>query len=248
MRNLARRRPLAVFFGLAFLLTWALIPLVSVSVGFGLIALFGPAAAAVITAKLIGPDATTDLRLRTTRWRVAPQWYVVAIGLPVAVSALASLIEQWFGAAGPIRAQPISALGMVVFILVFGEELGWRGFALPRLVERFGPWVASAAVGAIWGLWHLPLFFVRGMPQYGTSFPAFVLYTVGLSVLLTGFAQRTAGSLVIATVFHGAVNTFGLVNAAAEPALRGWVNALCYGIAAAVIGSGMIGRRSGSAP
>jgi len=76
-----------------------------------------------------------------------------------------------------------------------------------------------------------------GMPQFGSPFPAFTGYTMGLSVILTFLAQRTRGSVVIATMFHGAVNTIGLVNTAAGAELRGWSNALCFGVVALVLGA-----------
>ena len=133
-------------------------------------------------------------------------------------------------------------LEVIVFVLVAGEEIGWRSFALPHLLSRHGPWTASAIVGLLWAFWHLPLFSMEGMPQSRTPLLSYVPYVVALSVILTALAQQTAGSIIIATLFHGAVNTFGIVNAAAGADQRGWGNALSYGIAALVIG--LISRRS----
>jgi membrane protease YdiL (CAAX protease family) len=122
-------------------------------------------------------------------------------------------------------------------VLVVGEEIGWRGFALPHLLATRKPWEASTIIGVLWGLWHLPLFFVAGMPQFGHPIVPFIGYTIALSVILTVLAQRTAGSVIVATLFHGSVNTLGVVNAAASPTLRGWVNAAAYGVVAVVVGT-----------
>jgi membrane protease YdiL (CAAX protease family) len=96
-----------------------------------------------------------------------------------------------------------------------GEELGWRGFALPRLQRQTNAFDASILLGLIWGLWHLPLYFVSGTGQSemladGTS-PAFAIggfigWTIGLSVLFTWLFNQTGGSLIVVILFHAAVN------------------------------------------
>jgi membrane protease YdiL (CAAX protease family) len=232
----ARRFPLLIYFALAYVFTWSLLPRARTSTVVALIALCGPAAAAFSTAALGGRDMLQDLRKRVLAWRVPLFWYALALLLPLAISALRTAIESLWGAPGPIAVQPITALAMTVFVLVAGEEVGWRGFALPRLLVRFGPWYASLLVGLLWSLWHLPLFYMAGMPQHGMPFPPYVAYVIGLSILLTWLAQCTLGSVIIATLFHGAVNTFGLTNAGADSTLRAWGNALAYGVVALGLG------------
>jgi CAAX protease family protein len=249
MTGWARRWPLATFVVLAFAFTWALLPLARTTVIASLAALLGPAVAALITAALCGGEQRRDLIERITRWRVPIRWYAAALLLPLPISALRSAIEYMAGARGPIQLQPISGLGLVVFVLVAGEEVGWRGFALPRLLARSGPWTASATVALMWALWHLPLFYMPGMPQYGTPFLSYLPYLAGLSVILTALAQATRGSVIIATLFHGAVNTFGVVNEGAGTALRGWSSAASYGLAALAIAAvAWRGGRNASAP
>ena len=237
MTNWARRHPLTTFFVLAFLFTWALLPLARASLAVSLVALWGPAVAAAITARASGRHDFMDLRRRVTSWRAPIGWYLAAVLLPLPITALRSAIESLAGAEGAIRLQPVSALNLIVFVLVAGEEIGWRGFALPRLLSRSGACGASTILGLLWALWHLPLFFMPGMPQYGTPFLSYVPYLIALSFILTMLARPTAGSVIIATLFHGAVNTFGIVNTGASAAQRGWGNALSYGIAALVIGT-----------
>jgi membrane protease YdiL (CAAX protease family) len=236
IRTIARRAPLVVYFGLAFALTWALLPLAHVSLAFAMLALFGPAAAAFLTAGLLGKADLADLKARVTRWRVPLRWYAAALLLPLMTSAVASALEYAAGARSPLSLQPVSPVGLVLFVLVLGEEIGWRGFALPRLLARSGPWRASLLLGAVWALWHLPLFSLAGMPQFGHPFGPYVAYTVGLSLVLTFLALPTQGSVVVATVFHGAVNTLVVVNGAATPTLRGWGNAAAWTLAGLALG------------
>lgn len=236
LARMARRSPLATYLLITFGFTWVLLPFARTSIPVSLAALFGPAIGAWITAMLCGDESRRDLRERTLRWRMPARWYAAAALLPVPISAFASGLEYLLGAHGAVGFQPISALSLLVFTLVIGEEIGWRGFALPRLLERFGPWSASVVLGLAWALWHLPLFFMTSMPQHGRPFSAFAIYTIALSALLTYFAQSTRGSVIIATLFHGVVNTFVVENTAASPALRGWGNAAAYGLAAMIIG------------
>jgi membrane protease YdiL (CAAX protease family) len=252
MIAVVRRWPLAAFFGLTFAFTWSLLPLARASIAASLVALWGPAVAALVTAALVGGAEFRALLGRSVHWRVPMRWYLVALLAPVVISALASALEYVAGARGPIRPLPISPLQVVVFVLVVGEEIGWRGYALPILRIRHGPWRASVVLGLAWALWHLPLFYLPEMPQYGSPFVPFIGYTIALSILLTLLAERTGGSVIVATLFHGAVNTLGVVNAATTPELRGWGNAVGYGLVAGVAGSAAWGRmrtpRAAAAP
>ena len=232
MRAWARQHPLSLFVVLAYTSTWALLPLAHHYPLVGVLALLCPAVAAYLTAAACGNQELEKLKERLTHWRVHLRWYLVALLLPLPVSLLARFLEKTWGAQGPISPAPITWLGLIVFVMVVGEEIGWRGFALPTLLSRTGPVRASFAIGLIWAVWHLPLFFMDSMPQYGSPFGAYVVYTTALSIILTYFGARTAGSVLIATVFHGAVNTLIFVNAGATPYHRGWANAVAYGVAA----------------
>ena len=233
--EVVKRSPVITFFILAFLFTWSLLPLSYSSILFSLAALCGPAVAAIVVSLICGKQKWEKFRQRLTDWKISPVWYGLALLLPIVVSALRSGIEYLAGAHGAIELQPINTLSIVVFILVIGEEAGWRGFALPELMPRSGKFRSSLIIGILWAFWHLPLFFMPNMPQFGSPFPAFIFYTIALSVILTFLAVRTRYSVIIATVFHGAVNTFGFVNTAADSVMRGWANAVSYGLVALAI-------------
>jgi membrane protease YdiL (CAAX protease family) len=87
-----------------------------------------------------------------------------------------------------------------------GEEIGWRGYALPRLAMRFGYRAGSVLLGLIWACWHLPIFFMPGADKQGQSFPVYMLQLTALSVAAAWLYVRTNGSLLLAMVMHSAVN------------------------------------------
>lgn len=100
-----------------------------------------------------------------------------------------------------------------------GEEIGWRGFALPRLADRLGLGGASIVLGAIWAAWHLPLFFMAGTGSECQSFPIYLLQVAALSVAMTWLYWKTGGSLLLVMLMHASVNnTTGLVPAAVSGA------------------------------
>jgi membrane protease YdiL (CAAX protease family) len=87
-----------------------------------------------------------------------------------------------------------------------GEEFGWRGYALPVLQDRLGWRVASLGLGLVWGVWHLPLFFIDGTAQAHIPLALFLLSVVAMSVVFAWLVNRTAGSVVAALLFHTAIN------------------------------------------
>ena len=205
--RVVRKHPLIAFFVLAYLLTWWIYPVLQISPLLGIFGLFGPALAAMIMAAVTGGKAGLKALLsRAARWRVGVPWYVIALGLPTVLSLLTAALAYLFGASKVLQVGALSIFDVVLFILVVGEELGWRGYALPLLLEKRSPITASLILGVVWGLWHLPTFLVPGTPQYGLPLTAFVLLTIEYSILMTWVFLRTLGSVLIATLFHGAIN------------------------------------------
>src|SRR5688500_14452815 len=240
LTDFVKRHPLIAFFVLAYALTWPLIPLVSVSPLWGFPALFGPATAAIVVAAVAdGRVGLKDLLGRVVRWRVGARWYAVALGLPVILALAAAGLHLALGARSSIEFGGLSVLNFVVFVLIIGEELGWRGYALPRLLARRSALAASLILGVLWGLWHLPTFFVPGAPQHGLPITAFLLFTVAYSVLFTWIYLHTGGSVLLATLFHGAINfSPGLLLGGLDPARTYWLLAAVYGLAALGLVSG----------
>jgi uncharacterized protein len=98
----------------------------------------------------------------------------------------------------------------LVFILGFdglGEELGWRGFALPYLLERYSTLVSGLILGALWAIWHFPYALTRGTFLSAVPLHWFFINLLALSVIYTWIFIHTHGSLLLALLFHAAGNT-----------------------------------------
>ena len=90
--------------------------------------------------------------------RVGLLWYLIALGLPAVLSLATAGLNYLLGAPAFVQVGSLTVFDLVLFVLVVGEELGWRGYALPRLLEKRSPLIASLILGVLWGLWHLPTF------------------------------------------------------------------------------------------
>jgi membrane protease YdiL (CAAX protease family) len=235
--EIVKRHPVIAYFVLAYVLTWWMFPLLQVSPLLGVFGLFGPALAAIIMTSVMGGRCGVKTLLkRVVRWQVGARWYVVALGLPAllafGVAGLAVLLDPL----SSVQVGALSTFDFVIFVVVVGEELGWRGFALPSLLHKRSAVAASLILGVLWSAWHLPTFLVPGTPQYGKSMIAFILMTTAFSVLLCWIYLHTAGSVLIATLAHGAINLFqGIFLGGVDPAMRYWLLAGVYGVAALVI-------------
>jgi membrane protease YdiL (CAAX protease family) len=222
MAQLMRRHPLVTFFLLVFILTWVVwVPRAS-GAPLGMLGqawTWIPAIAALLAAALTGGrGALRELGSRLVRWRVGWQWYVVVILGPAVFSLAVAGIYALFGgswaeAAPPaILAGPLLLLPLFLAILTLtdglGEELAWRGFALPRLLTRYNALVASVVLGVIWALWHLPLLWTEGNGMFHLPVWLLLLDLTAKSILFTWVFLHTRGSVLIAMLFHGATNLF----------------------------------------
>ncbi len=142
---------------------------------------FGPSFAAVVVVYMTSGWAGLRLwLLQCLRWRGRLHWIGLAFLAPLAILSLATVTHLMLGGSMP-ESPAVGHIGMLTinFFLVFlvggplGEELGWRGLALPAMQENIGWRKASIALGAIWGVWHLPLFFVVGSTQNNGAMSAF---------------------------------------------------------------------------
>ena len=138
---------------------------------------FGPTLSAiVITAYLFGRRGVRSLLARGCHWRLHVSWYVIALLLPfMTVIAGVELAYVLNGTTATpwIIVAPTSVGLLGVLVAPLGEELGWRGFALPRLQTRFGFLWASLLLGIIWGFWHLPFFFFPNSSNQRCLFSCF---------------------------------------------------------------------------
>jgi membrane protease YdiL (CAAX protease family) len=221
LSQLVRRHPLAAFLILTYSLSWALwIPLAifrdAASGPYGPIALLlgsniPSAVAIVLTAVGLGKGATRKLLGRLLIWRVGWRWYLVLLAPTALVVGTITLVAVTRGGPTAALAVPLLSAIITVAFMTFpgsalGEEIGWRGFALPRLQFRRTALTASLVVGTLHGLWHLPLW-LRGEPDHPLSlYPAFLIQALALSVIYTWLYNSSKGSLLLVVLFHTATN------------------------------------------
>lgn len=204
-----KRHPLATFFVLAYALSWWPWTLSAANNPFGSpLFPFGPMLAALIlTAIINGRAGLKALLARVVRWRVNLRWYGVVLLLPVALGLSAFGLNLLLGAPMPTAAQlpPWAAIlqGLLIQLILIqvGEELGWRGFALPRLLEGRSALAASLILGLLWLGWHLPSYATGAISAIFIPIPFISAF------LFTWLYQHTNGSVLIAILFHSMLNT-----------------------------------------
>ena len=183
MSGVIKRHPLIAFFALAFALTWAPTPV-------GVFMAAGPLlAAVVITAVVDGRRGLRELWSRMIRWRVGWQWYAAASRVPLALALGTGGLNVALGAPGSVignlsisEAALLFALGLVVPVFApIGEEPGWRGFALPRLLVGRSPLGATSILAPLVALGHVPLIFIESEARP----PVFLLATVAVTFWYT---------------------------------------------------------------
>jgi membrane protease YdiL (CAAX protease family) len=166
-------------------------------------------AGVVLIAATTGRAGLRLLWRRLTRWQISWYWYAAGF-LPVVLYGVATAFAGAFPSADLSPTAVSTALFSLqagFFISLFlrgalGEELGLRGFALPRLQEKMSPFRASIIIGVLWGVWHLPVLIGRDL----LSIVAFSLLSIGLSLLFTGLFNGSGGSLIPVLLFHATQN------------------------------------------
>ena len=171
---------------------------------------YGPSLAGVIMACVVGRLAgLREMLQRLVSFRVKAWWYLFALLMPLAVLGIALPVRAVLGD-GVLATVNVSVPGSVGIFLAFvaarffaggglGEELGWRGFMLPRLQSRVGALNASVIIGVFHGAWHLP--------GYGLAATLFLtVFTVAAAIVFTWMYNHTAGNLFLAALLHASGN------------------------------------------
>jgi len=190
-------------------------PVLQLLVGYGFVV-----AALIATGIVDGRAGIRTLLRRFLIWRVGLRWYVVVLLGAAVVDLTAIALYVAFGGAVPDFARPFAVqimppgtnlwaaapLFLLFGVLTNGEEIGWRGYALPRLQARHSALVASVVIGVVWAFWHIPKFLTAGSAQ-DYSFWLYLVDHVAKAVLYTWVFNSTAGSLLMVTLLHASLNT-----------------------------------------
>src|SRR5688572_13731629 len=185
-----------------------------------LLGTYGPTFAALLMVAVTrGRPGLHEFLNRYLRRRVGIRWHLLAVFIPVVVFSCALGAKALGGANLPSPAWDkltlAAFLGRLVFALPFGplgEEGGWRGYLLPSLEAKYSALTSGVVVGAVWTLWHLPMFWVPGAalpPTVAPSVAAAIVYMLGViptSIIATALYNSTGGSLFIAVVYHLSTN------------------------------------------
>ena len=211
-------KTLALFLALTFGLTWGIVAFLilfadQITAIFGeidssnpliILAVYAPGIAGVLfVGRHHGLSGLGSFFKRMTLWRAPLKWWLFLIlGIPAVVytgAAIKGTISDPFPFSPLYQVMPA-----LVSALLLGpiEEFGWRGLAQPLLQRRFAPFWTGLILGIIIAAWHIPAFFLSGMPQSGWSFAPYFLGIIAIYVILTPFFNASRGSLLIAFLYH----------------------------------------------
>jgi membrane protease YdiL (CAAX protease family) len=213
---------------LMFLLTWPIdlanSGVLAVQVPFAIYIFLGWGfifASLIMTGLTQGRPAVLALLKRFLIWRVGWKWYLVAFLLLPVIFFLGVVLNAWWSRTaldfsavfahnifGPQASLPVFIVPFLIFdAITNGEEMGWRGYILPRLQSKYSALVSSLILGVIWGLWHLPKFLAPGNTS---PMGLYLVKIMAEAVLYTWIYNNTHGSLLLTTLTHAAANTAGV--------------------------------------
>jgi CAAX protease family protein len=213
-----------LFFILLFVISWiGAIPMVMVSwtgtrpslpIRFlQILMLFGPGIVSIVVAGINeGKSGVKGLLSGFIRWRLNLLWYLLVLLGPAIICLIARQVGGWLG----VSFAPLSSLSALltafattfaVYFLLNSEEVAWRGYALPRLQFLYGPTRASLILGILWGVFHVPIFLMKGGHPAGFPFALYMVMVMGMTFIFTWVFNATKGSLLLVHLLHQSVNS-----------------------------------------
>ncbi|HXD11280.1 MAG TPA: type II CAAX endopeptidase family protein [Anaerolineales bacterium] len=256
MKKIISTYPLSSFFIMAIAFTWIAVMPLLLNPGlpvepFMIIgALAGPTLSAVIAIAITeGKAALVAFFKRYLQGQAGIIWWLIVLfGILLSLNVVASLIlgssiwTEFFKNAGLILPTYLITLIVGVILGPLWEEPGWRGFALPRLQEQYGPFMGSITLGLIWAVWHAPGYLGGWMLS---TVPALLVYSIGFSILATWVYNNSRGSILLMILLHSSSNAAISVGARVlptdlSPALHafvysGWIPAIMGGVIAILL-------------
>ena len=182
-----------------------------------LIMIFIPALMAIVLTSLSkGRKGVVALLQKLIQWRIPFKWLAISLGLAFGLRLAISLLALLFGWIPAIQfnawsPQQFLIIGVFTLIGAVMEELGWRGYALPKLLSQRSALTSALLIGIPWGILHIGLI-LPGQMNAGTSGLETILYLIALSVVLTWLFVQTRGNLVVVILYHAGENFFVFLN------------------------------------
>lgn len=224
MSNTVKRLCLPLFFLLCLIISWAIwVPQALARLGdpetpfaggspWNLLAVWAPGLSAILLSRVMAGKAGPGALFRPVRrQRIGIGWYLFVLFYPAAIWLLARAVDALLGRSFTFTIPlltyfPAEQTYMVGVALVcafpntLGEELGWRGFALPRLQARYNALVSSLILGLFWAVWHIPMWIANGAVGLDLLRSGVSIATV--AIIFTWVYNNTGGSLLLAWLFH----------------------------------------------
>jgi membrane protease YdiL (CAAX protease family) len=206
LRTVIAEHELVAFFVLAYAFSWSAFVPGLFGVNLVMVGVLGPMLAGLVV-HLASGGSVAAWATEMTRWRASARYYAYALGVPVLIWAAMNVVLALIGKPIDVSLLPSrmpAFVATLIFVSVIGggpEELGWRGFALPRLQARFSPVTATLILAFLWGLWHLPVYGLAFIGPMFFAFPYTYLYnktrSVPLCMLLHGSFTAAQDNLVL---------------------------------------------------
>lgn len=185
-----------------------------------------------------GSSGARRLLMRLVKFDVPARWFAFALFFMAAVKTLVALVVRVTTGTWPVFGnEPLAGMFLAAIVSTIiggqiGEEVGWRGYALPRMARPLGLGPASIVLGVIWATWHLPLFYILDGDKAGQSFLYYLGQVVAISIVIAWVYMKTNGSLFVTMLLHAAINnTKDIVPSAVSgasdpmslhPSIAGW--------------------------
>lgn len=186
---------------------------IKIPVIYYLLGAFGPFVSTLIISASYRRKSPWPIVRNLIRLNTSPSNYLYAVAIPLSAQIIAIVVvASWFGPIPELKFNsPLVVITMFASFLIVsaGEETGWRGFALPTLQTRWSPTIATVIVWLMWGIWHIPAFFIGFKFDSAAMFVGmllgFFLLLLPVSFLFTWVFNRSQGTTMTCVVMHAAV-------------------------------------------
>ena len=235
MKAIIKKAPVVWFVLLTVGLTFATYLLPLPREVLPLLIVFIPTVIAASLVAVTGEGTVGSLFAQLIPSRISLKWALIALGTGLALRVAITLVGIALGLTTSFGLDAFTPFLVIVFIFAAAEEIGWRGYALPRVIEKQSPLAASLILGVPWASLHLALF-LPGMMYDGQPIIPTMITMMALSVLCTwAYVGAGKGGVLASTLLHGSQNMFVFLNHGIDSSTANWLMAAVYTLAAVIV-------------